>query len=229
MRYRNSPTGPPTEKEIWKIARRTTDIIQNQITPDVCLFGSAGAALWADTGRVPNDIDIVVSHGDAENIKRDIVDADDRYFLKRSKFRKATHKILICRLPGWHTSGRSVKVDILVAGTGTINLPHIDSSEASVIERIPVMPLFDLLVMKTQGWWDHRISPRDDFQAKEDTDVMDIVALLNRAKKENVSYEHESGAYRHTSEFMDWALTLALRFARLHGRWMKWKVIGFPM
>ena len=48
------PSGPPTEQEIMKIARRTTDIIQSCITSDVCLFGSAASALWADIDRVPN-------------------------------------------------------------------------------------------------------------------------------------------------------------------------------
>ena len=48
------PTGPPTEQEIWKIARRTTDIIEQYITSDVCVFGGAASSLWADIGRVPN-------------------------------------------------------------------------------------------------------------------------------------------------------------------------------
>jgi hypothetical protein len=49
-----SLTGPPTEQEIWKIARRTTDIIERCITSDVCVFGSAASSLWADIGRIPN-------------------------------------------------------------------------------------------------------------------------------------------------------------------------------
>ena len=49
-----SLTGPPTEQEIWKIARRTTDIIERCITSDVCVFGSAASSLWADIGRDPN-------------------------------------------------------------------------------------------------------------------------------------------------------------------------------
>jgi hypothetical protein len=48
------PSGPPTEHEIWKIARRTTDIIESNITSNVCLFGSAASFLWTDIGRVPN-------------------------------------------------------------------------------------------------------------------------------------------------------------------------------
>jgi hypothetical protein len=46
--------GPPTEQEIWNIARRTTTIIESNITQDVYLFGSAASYLWADIGRVPN-------------------------------------------------------------------------------------------------------------------------------------------------------------------------------
>jgi hypothetical protein len=48
------PSGPPTEKEILTIARRTTKIIDNSITSNVCVFGSAGCFLWADIERTPN-------------------------------------------------------------------------------------------------------------------------------------------------------------------------------
>ena len=48
------PSGPPTEQEIWKIARRTTNIIESNVTENVCLFGSAASSLWADIERVPN-------------------------------------------------------------------------------------------------------------------------------------------------------------------------------
>jgi hypothetical protein len=47
-------SGPPTEEEIWKIARRTAKIIESNISPNVCLFGSAASSLWADIDRVPN-------------------------------------------------------------------------------------------------------------------------------------------------------------------------------
>jgi hypothetical protein len=47
------PSGPPSAKEIEKIARRTTDIIKLHLTEDVCVFGSAAAYLWADIDRVP--------------------------------------------------------------------------------------------------------------------------------------------------------------------------------
>ena len=56
-------------------------------------------------------------------------------------------------LPGWHAYRRCVKLDILTSGT--INPPAIPASDTPQIENISFMPLFDLLVMKTQGWRHH--------------------------------------------------------------------------
>jgi len=229
-----SPSGPLTEQEIWKIARRTTDIIESNITSDVCLFGSAASSLWADIGRVPNDIDIVVSEDhwekfDPEDIKEAIVEADDRYYLKRSRRRGATHRILYCRLPGWATDEtRRVKIDILVPPTD-LNLPAISASERDFINYIPVMPIFDLLVMKTQGWWDHSTSYRADFRAKKSADVSDIFALLECAKQMNVSYIDEDNEGRHSPEFMSHAHDLADRFVSDYGRPGRWRALGFPV
>ena len=115
------------------------------------------------------DIDIVVSKEktDAEDIKEAIAGADNRYYLERSRKRGATHQILYCRLPGRKTDPeRCVNVDILVPPTlGLPEIPDINGHlEVILFGWIPVMPIFDLLVMKTQGWWDHRTSPRSDFR-----------------------------------------------------------------
>lgn len=48
------------------------------------------------------------------------------------------------------------------------------------------MPLFDLLVMKAQGWWHNRISPRKDLQAKVKADVVGVDALQDHAEDEGV-------------------------------------------
>jgi hypothetical protein len=255
------PSGPPTEQEILKIARRTTDIIESNITSNVCLFGSAACYLWADIGRVPNvrsfhshsiylflfrliemvvfnsqDIDIVVSvksrggvdpEDIAEYIKRTIKGADNRYFLVQTKKPDETYHKLYCRLTGWVNYKRCVKVDILVPPTQ--NLPTIRASERRHIEDIPVMPIFDLLVMKTQGWQDHRISPRADFRAKVEADVSDIFALLKCAKFERVSCVNEAKKFRHSQEFMSYACTLVNEFVFIHGRPKQWRAIGFPV
>jgi hypothetical protein len=244
-------SAPPTEKEIWTIARRTTNIIETHLTSDVCLFGSAACALWADIGRTPNvragtqypsltttttegldfsqDIDIVVSndHIDAEDVKDIIVEADNRYFLEPSKQRGATHRILFCRLPGWWTDGRRVKIDILVPPT--LKLPEIQDSERIHFKRIPVMPIFDLLVMKTRGWFDHRTSDREDYRAKEDADVNDIIALLERAVEDGISYDNEAYETRHSQNFMVLAALLVKRFVRAHGRRHLWQALDFPV
>ncbi|KAF8489439.1 hypothetical protein F5888DRAFT_1621967 [Russula emetica] len=224
------PSGPPTEQEIRKIARRTTDIIDSNITSNVCLFGSAASSLWANIDRVPNDIDVVISEEgwDPEDIKKLIVGADDRYYLERSRKRGATYRKLYCRLPGWATDDtRCVKIDILVPPT--LNLPAISADETNFIRKIPVMPIFDLLIMKTQGWWDHRNSDRADYRAKQSADVSDIVALLKRAKFEKVSYVDEFNEDRHSREFMSRARSLVNRFVGVYGKTRQWRALGFPV
>ena len=118
-------------------------------------------------------------------------------------------------------------MDILVPPT--LKLPIIIEEDIVVINNIPVMPLFDLLVMKTQGWWGHRNSPRDDFREKVDDDVSDIFALLKRARKENISYDDEADEERHTREFMSHARALANRFVNVYGMPQKWRVLDFPV
>jgi hypothetical protein len=91
------------------------------------------------------------------------------------------------------------------------------------------MPIFDLLIMKTQGWRDHHDSDRADYSAKESDDVSDIVALLKCAKFEKVSYVNEANEDRHSREFMSRARSLVNRFVRIHGRARQWRALGFPV
>ena len=165
---------------------------------------------------------------DAEDIKETIVGEDGRYYLEQSKRRGQTYHLLYCRLPGWSIDPeRCVKVDILVPPT--LKLPEITDTDVILFGDIPVMPLFDLLVMKTQGWWDHLNSPRSDFQAKLVDDVTDVLALLDRAREEDVSFDEEANEYRHSEEFMSHALALANRFVNAHGRHRKWRALEFPL
>jgi hypothetical protein len=182
------------------------------------------------------DIDLIVSEDSngirkelgSEEIKETIVGADGRYFLEPYRRRGATHHILYCRLPGWETDAeRSIKLDIVVPPT--LGLPKIKESEAILINGIPVMPIFDLLVMKTQGWWDHRTSLRVDSEAKESADLSDICALLERAKEEKVSYVDEADEDRHSQEFMDHVRTLVSIFVSVYDRHEQWRALQFPV
>ena len=127
----------------------------------------------------------------------------------------------------WHPYRRCVKVDILTLGI--INLPPILASDTPHINNIPVMPLFDLLVMKTHGWWHHRKSPRKHFQATVKAEVVDVDSLLNYAEEEGVEYEDERAVCRHKCEFMEWALVLTRRFVRKHRGGVNGGPIGFPL
>ncbi|KAH9961758.1 hypothetical protein BC827DRAFT_1131405 [Russula dissimulans] len=206
--------GPIISSEIRRVARRTINILVNHVrAKNVCLIGSAASALWADIKRVPNDVDILVTpdkpeHSDIEAVKRSIVKADDRYYLVPSKRPRATYKKLWCRLPGWEAyHRRRVKVDVLIAHASRLWIPQVPSPDAVLINNIPVSPLFDLLVIKIQGFRDHAKSRRSDFQAKVEADITDIRALLDRAMMEEISYQNEK--HHHTRNFMNRARKLA--------------------
>lgn len=135
---------------------------------------------------------------------------------------------MYCRLPGWATDKtRRVKVDILVPPT--LNLPMFMAFEVPLLNNIPVMPLFDLLVMKMQGWKDHLESNRTDQRAKHRNDVSDIFALLEPAEQENVSYVDEAKEYRHSPEFMNYARILVNIFVSHYGRVRQWRALRFPV
>ena len=110
-----------------------------------------------------------------------------------------------------------------------INLPAILASDTPQINNIPVMLLFDLLVMKAQVWWHYHILPRKDLQEKIKADVVNVDALLDRAEEEGVEYEDERAVCRNTCEFMEWALVLARRVVRRRHRRGKWRAIVFPL
>jgi hypothetical protein len=135
--------------------------------------------------------------------------------------------VLFCRLPGYRKERRRVKVDILVPLKPRLWIPKILSEDTRLINNIPVMPLFDLLVMKMQGWRDHRASRREDSPAKVKADVTDIHALLVQARLRRISYRDE---YRfHTRGFMNRARRLALGFMEICGGEREFQTLGFPM
>jgi hypothetical protein len=164
----------------------------------------------------------------AEDIKETIAQADGRYYLEQSKIPGKTYQILYCRLPCWFFEGpRRAKVDILVPPI--LNFPAISVSETIFIYNIPVMPIFDLLVMKTQGWRDRYFSSRNDHRAKENADVSQIFALLEVAEQQNVSYVLEADEDRHSPEFMNHADILASEFVLVYGKARPWRALRFPL
>ena len=123
-------------------------------------------------------MDLIIFGGeDTEHFKQLLAASDDPFFLAPSRRRNAGYKVLWYRLPSPPGAPRRrCKVDILVPGI--MNIPDIPPQQIKRKLGLPVMPLLPLLMMKLQGWTDHRASPRADFQAKQHVDVDDIKELL---------------------------------------------------
>ena len=116
---------------------------------------------------------VLTNSFEQETIKEMIVVKDDDFFLVRSKRPGATYRILYYALKPW---GAWCKVDILIPGA--LNVPFVPINLVVHIQDMPLMPLFAVLLLKLQGWTDHRDSEREDWQEKQYVDVDDIMELL---------------------------------------------------
>ena len=160
---------------------------------------------------------------DAEDVKEIIVAADQRFYTIPSANHSATYTKLYFRLPGHsYDYDRVLKVDILVPPT--LRIPWVRYSQISYIDDIPVMPLFPLLVLKLQGWWDHRRSSRTDFQAKQQADIHDIRGLVDQARATGV---HLSDETDWDPDFLTHAEQLVAKFMTINGFKRSFRRLGF--
>ena len=112
---------------------------------------------------------------------------DSSFYLVRSKNWRATYRVLWHRLSKDTYPRPSVdcKVDILVPGI--LNIPNVPPEHVRMLSGLPVMPMIPQLLLKVQGWSDHRASHRTDMQLKQYVDVEDIDQLLAIAVDEGAS------------------------------------------
>ncbi|KAI0340247.1 hypothetical protein BDW22DRAFT_1334536 [Trametopsis cervina] len=168
----------PTDEEVQAVALLAVRAFKSQGL-STCLFGGAACRLYGNS-RTPNDADIVVltSAYTTEDLKLFLTRVEpSTFYLVASRQIGATYKVLWARLKGNLVhSRRSCKVDILIPGV--LNIPHIPTANIITINELPLMPLIPLLLLKLQGWSDHRESSRSDMQAKQYVDVRDITQLL---------------------------------------------------
>jgi hypothetical protein len=157
-----------------------------------------------------------------------IVASAPEFYLRPSQKPGETYKVLFYRLqPNMWTTRRSCKVDILVPGI--MNIPHIPRERIVWINSQPVIPLLVLLLLKLQGWSDHRASTRSDMQQKQYVDIRDINQLVVVAadKEEHLdkvsSWVPESFIVRGREHF-----ALFLRIVR-PSQTLYWKEIGFDV
>jgi hypothetical protein len=120
------------------------------------------------------DIVVLTDSYDQEEIKNLVVSNNSKFFLVPSRSPRETYKILYYSLP---TRG-FCKVDILLPGI--MNIPSVPRSHITYtqVPDVPVMPLLAVILLKLQGWMDHRDSEREDFQEKQYVDVDDIRDML---------------------------------------------------
>ncbi|KAI0672033.1 hypothetical protein C8Q78DRAFT_718606 [Trametes maxima] len=161
--------------QVLDVAREVVSLFE-QRDLKCCLMGSVASHLYG-VSRAPNDVDIVVLSADytQEELKSMLVESSSRFMLVRSRNPRATYRVLWYRVPGTY---ERCKVDILIPGI--LNVPAVPTNSVVMNARhnLPVMPLIPQLLLKLQGWEDHRASTRRDMRFKQYLDVRDIDALL---------------------------------------------------
>ena len=146
------------------------------------------AAVSDLTYPIPSqDVDIIVlTDMDAEEIKDLLVSTDSKFFAVPSANPDATYHVLWYSLPAPRSATRCCKVDILTP-MGDLLIPNIPVRRITYIARfpdIPVIPLLALLILKLQGWTDHRDDNRQFMRDKQPNDEDDINELLVLALEE---------------------------------------------
>ncbi|KAF8631098.1 hypothetical protein AX17_005143 [Amanita inopinata Kibby_2008] len=173
-----------TFDNIQTVAESTINALRH-LGYNSCIVGSVGCYLWGMRNRVPQDVDIVVLDlkVDPEEIKRQIIAADNRFYLVGPQDLHADYKVLWFRLTG--SSGQHIqcKVDILKPKEG-LAIPNVPVERIIRIKNyanMPVMPFVPLLYLKVQAWRHHQTSDKAHFRVKVPQDERDINEMLNIA------------------------------------------------
>ncbi|PIL28661.1 hypothetical protein GSI_08705 [Ganoderma sinense ZZ0214-1] len=177
----------PTATEVLDITRKAIKIFA-KYGLKCCLVGSVASYLYG-VPRTPNDVDLVVLTVayTQEQLKEILVKEDPSFYLVRSKNWRATYRVLWHRLSSatYPLPFTDCKVDILIPGI--LNIPNVPPERVRTLAGLPVMPMIPQLLLKVQGWSDHRASRRPDMQLKQHVDVRDIDQLLAIAVDEGAS------------------------------------------
>ncbi|TCD70778.1 hypothetical protein EIP91_001809 [Steccherinum ochraceum] len=211
-----------SKSEIRQIAQKAVTIFESAGLT-CCLFGGAACELNG-CSRTPNDVDLIVmtSSYTTETLKNTLVAGGGGDFYTRpSKMIGATYRLLFCRIP---TSSlfahKSCKVDILIPGI--MNLPMLPTSSFVRIDNLPVLPFSALLLMKVQGWSDHRKSERSDYRLKQHQDAKDVNELLAIGKERGERLTPETLP----SDFWLAGMKLIVEYVNVKGGRMSWEELG---
>jgi len=168
-----------------------------------CFVGGMACQLYGNS-RQPNDLDIFVlsSVWSQEQLKQRLVELNPRFYLVNARNPMATYKVLwyrvsmaqpsssLANLSSYRTfsyTSRSevkIKVDILLPGA--MGIPLFPTEKIIWNAGLPTAPFILVLLLKLQGWFQHRHSTEFRFREKQFTDHQDLQALLGIACSKSV-------------------------------------------
>ncbi|TFK18602.1 hypothetical protein FA15DRAFT_675153 [Coprinopsis marcescibilis] len=202
------------------------------------LFGSMACQLYGNT-RLPEDLDVLVlpppgTIVDQETVKKELVNRNNQFFMKRSKDPEATYRVLFHRvsptavLPPNFTT-RECKVDVLLPGT--MSLPYLSEGEVNEVDGLPVVPALVLLLQKLQGWDDHLRCVETHKYRKHVVDAEDVKELLGGVGEMPVRmFRPWSEKEAMGEEFVRASGERVERFSRRFPETMEcWKALGFQI
>ena len=164
---------------------------------------------------------MTTSHS-TELLKNMLVSGGNDFYTRPSKTIGATYRLLFCRLPSLYIR-RSCKVDVLIPGI--MNIPHLPAARIVRNDGLPVLPFLVLLILKVQGWWDHRNSDRSDYRAKQHQDSSDVDAMLAIGKRRGEDFSLLRTWL--SDDFTRHGQKIILEYIAMHGRREMWEVLGF--
>ncbi|KZT63091.1 hypothetical protein DAEQUDRAFT_238435 [Daedalea quercina L-15889] len=215
---------PPTYSEICTVSREAVSIYTAH-GYSCCLFGSTACALYGTT-RQPNDVDIVVfvDEANTERLKRLLTEANPLFYLVDAKDPAATYKVLWYKLPRiTGEAERRCKVDILIPGPVTnLNIPLVPLAYIQTRDGIPVLPVLPLLLLKLQGWDDHRNHSEGRMRAKQGLDVRDVRELLAIVRRAGIQLRSDSLKwlpYEHIRKAQDRVFEYTMHFPKTEQSW----------
>ncbi|KAG9127706.1 hypothetical protein FRC07_010629 [Ceratobasidium sp. 392] len=195
----------------------------NSIDLDVCTFGSLACKMFGVNCR-PNDVDLIVLGDDGasqEEHKEFLVRTDRQFYLVPARDPEATYRVL------WYCTPRGSRVKVDILHPGVMSIPDFDPSEITWWgprnSNIPVAPFEVVLLIKLQGWDDHRFSDEPRYFDKHFIDVEHIQDLLELVP-DNCYFDYLP------DDFMQTAQERVLSFARLFPHTKSyWKDLGFKV
>ncbi|KAG8750112.1 hypothetical protein FRC12_013070 [Ceratobasidium sp. 428] len=186
----------------------------------VCTFGSLACKMLGVRCH-PNDVDLIVLNDDEssqEEHKEFLVRTNRQFYLVPARDPEATYRVL------WYRTlrGSRVKVDIL--HPGAMSIPDFNPSLIDwwgPRSSIPVAPFEVVLLIKLQGWDEHRFSDEPRHFDKHYIDI-EHIRRLSDLVPEDCCFNYLS------DDFMRTARECVLSFVRMFPDTKPdWRNLGF--